>query len=132
MPKTNLLYRLENFLDQPKLKKLNLRFDQLDIFSFYQGKFLTVKSRKKGHVIITKTKNPNELRMRVMDQLIFSCALEFTKGKKSKMHNVPEPLGKGHIEMDADRFVLHYTMESQKKDQRLQFCFVYQQFQHDF
>ncbi|MEM6540796.1 MAG: hypothetical protein AAF634_06515 [Bacteroidota bacterium] len=128
----NISELIQDFFETKKRKRLNLRFDQLDIFSFYQGEFLTVKSRKKGHVIITKTKNPHELRMRVMDQLIFSCALEFTKGKKSKMHNVPEPLAQGHIEMDADRFVLHYTMESQKKDQRLQFCLVYQQLQHDF
>ncbi|WP_435625326.1 hypothetical protein [Flagellimonas sp.] len=132
MPETNLPYRFENFLDQPKLKKLNLHFDQLDIFSFYQGEFLKLNSRKSGRVVITKTAKPGLMNLKVMDQIIFSCALEFTKGKKSKMRNVPEPLGKGHIEMDTDRFVLHYTIESQRKDQQLQFCFVYQKLKQDF
>ena len=129
MPKTNLLQRFDHFLDQPDLKRLNLRFDQLDIFSFYQGEFLNLKSKKKGHVIITKTSNPHELRMRVMDHIIFSCGLRYIQGKKSKMQRVPTPLGKGHIQLDADKFVLHYTLESPEKDRQLLFCFIYQKLQ---
>ena len=68
----NISEVFESFFKNKNQKRLNLRFDQLDIFSFYQGEFLNLKSRKKGHVIITKTKNPYELRMRVMDHIIFS------------------------------------------------------------
>lgn len=132
MPETNLLYRIENFLDQPKLKKLNLRFDQLDIFSFYQGEFLNLESRKSGHVVIKKTEAHSLMKMRVLDRIIFSCALHFTPGKKGKMQSIPKPLSKGHIELDKDRFVLHYTIESPKKEKQLQFCFVYQKLQEDF
>lgn len=132
MPKTNLLYRFENFLDQPKLKKLNLRFDQLDIFSFYQGEFVNLKSKKHGHVVIKKTEDHRLLNMKVMDQIIFSCAFHFNYRTKSRMSKVPEPLARGYIEIEEDRFVLHYTLESIKKDKQLQFCFIYQKLQEDF
>ncbi|WP_435624304.1 hypothetical protein [Flagellimonas sp.] len=125
----NISEVIQDFFETKKRKRLNLHFDQLDIFSFYQGEFLNLKSRKSGRVVITKTANPRLMNMKVMDQIIFSCALEFTRGKKSKMQKVPEPLARGHIEMDADRFVLQYTLESPKKDRQLQFCFVYQKLQ---
>ena len=125
----NISEVIQDFFETKKRNKLNLRFDQLDIFSFYQGEFLNLESRKSGHVILRKTKDRSLMNMRVLDRITFSCALHFTQGKKSKMHNLPEPLGKGHIAMDANRFVLHYTIESQKKDGQLEFCFVYQKLQ---
>ncbi len=129
MPKTDLLYRIDNFLNKPTPKKLNLHFNQLDIFSFYQGQLLNVEARNHGHLVITKTADPNLMNMKVMDQYIFSFSFQFFNGRKTKMLNLPKPLGQGHIHIKEDRFVLYYTIESPNKDRQVHLCYVYQQLQ---
>lgn len=128
MPKTHVIYRIQNFLDQPKLTELNLCFDQLDIFSFYQGRFLNVKSRKFGNLVLSKAPK-GMARVEVMDQLIFSFTFHFFNGRKSKMLHLSRPLSDGHLQMDDDRFVLHFTIDSPDKDKQVQLCYVYQQLQ---